>query len=346
MSTQAIPCKLVICTTGDNSLTILDTTVLTKSLDTVPSTSEVAAASTIISGLGAPTSVTCSRLGNFVAVGCVDSRKVVVVDVEKGKVEVEIDLGDKIRPDAVAAGPDLKVIAVADSEAEDLLFVTPSSSLYRERRAYGKSPVSLAVLAPEWDSAGAKKQRAVVVASAATATVACFDVSTNQEIWNDGGRADTAPRAMAFTSDDRVEFPILAMVYPDRNVVAVLDPADGTFLFEVAVGARPVAVAICRRQSEVWVVNADDNTVTVVDLVTRSATRTFPVGASPAGIVFDYEDRWAYVTNSGDNTLSMILVTRAPNVHAVVPVGNRPTGIATAIVPTSKEEEEEAPAFD
>jgi YVTN family beta-propeller protein len=107
----------------------------------------------------------------------------------------------------------------------------------------------------------------------------------------------------------------------------------------VAVGARPVAVAINTATGVAVVVNQDANSATLLDLSTL-ATATVPVGAVPSGVAVDNERNLAIVVNSGGKTISVINLATG-TVSATVPVppfdaeSDAPTPHAVGINPLS-----------
>ena len=66
------------------------------------------------------------------------------------------------------------------------------------------------------------------------------------------------------------------------NSVAVIDTNTNRVVGQVAVGARPSAIAF--GSGSLWVANLDDQTVSRVDPTSLRTLRTIPVGAAPTGV--------------------------------------------------------------
>ncbi|GAA2790544.1 beta-propeller fold lactonase family protein [Mycolicibacterium pallens] len=94
-------------------------------------------------------------------------------------------------------------------------------------------------------------------------------------------------------------------------------------------GNFPVAVAVSRDGSHVYVANSTDGSVSVVDASTDAVTGTIPVGAGPEQMAISPDGTRLYVTNGGSNTVSVIN-TSTNTVVNTVPVGTRPQGIAVS----------------
>ena len=63
----------------------------------------------------------------------------------------------------------------------------------------------------------------------------------------------------------------------NADVVLHIDPADGSILSEIAVGARPRFLAV--GEGSVWVLNEDDGTVSRIDPTTDTVIATIPVSS-------------------------------------------------------------------
>jgi DNA-binding SARP family transcriptional activator len=97
-------------------------------------------------------------------------------------------------------------------------------------------------------------------------------------------------------------------VPPDS--VAVIDPQRARVVGHVAVGRRPVALAI--GHGSVWVANTDDGTVSRIDPERREVIRTIGIGAPAVDLAVATDAVW--VANGSDGTVSRI----DPSADAVV----------------------------
>jgi YVTN family beta-propeller protein len=92
----------------------------------------------------------------------------------------------------------------------------------------------------------------------------------------------------------------LIAVAPDA--VAVLDPKTNRVIDAVAVGSRPVALAV--GENAVWVANADDGTVSRIDPESREVVKVIGVGAPVSDIAAGEGSVW--VANGSEGTLARI----------------------------------------
>jgi DNA-binding SARP family transcriptional activator/streptogramin lyase len=86
------------------------------------------------------------------------------------------------------------------------------------------------------------------------------------------------------------------------NSVAVIDHDSGKVVGDVAIGGRPVSVAI--GEGAVWVTNADDGTVTRIDPKTYEVVKTIGLGADVNYVVVGFGSVW--VAGGNDETLFRI----------------------------------------
>lgn len=90
-------------------------------------------------------------------------------------------------------------------------------------------------------------------------------------------------------------------VVVNANSLAVLDPVNGRVVGDIAVGTRPVAVAV--GYGGVWVANADDATVSRIDAKTHTV-HTIGVGAEVSDLTTGFGSVW--VANGNDGTITQI----------------------------------------
>lgn len=91
------------------------------------------------------------------------------------------------------------------------------------------------------------------------------------------------------------------------NGVTQQNPAFGTILNTIAVGATPQGVAVSQPFGFAVVANNGDGTASIVNLLTNSlSVPSVKTGTSPAGVAIDDATGAAIVTNTGSNTVSEI----------------------------------------
>ena len=94
------------------------------------------------------------------------------------------------------------------------------------------------------------------------------------------------------------------------NTVTVLDVVNVRLDRELAVGQKPVAVAVSPTRNEVYVVNSGDadgqGTVSVINAENNTVVGAINVHSQPVSIEIDSAGSLAYVANSGSNTISVL----------------------------------------
>ncbi len=115
----------------------------------------------------------------------------------------------------------------------------------------------------------------------------------------------------------------------DDNVL-VIDTATNTVIGgDITVGDGPIAVAISRDGSTVYVTNDNVATVSVIDTATNTVGATISVGGFPRAVAVSPDGSTVYVANAGDDTVSVI-DTATNTVGATISVGMQPSGIAVS----------------
>jgi len=112
----------------------------------------------------------------------------------------------------------------------------------------------------------------------------------------------------------------------NSNNVSVINTETGQVAATIAVGSKPVGVAISPSQGTVYITNTGDNTVSVIDTRANLVSATINVGQGPFGIVISPDGSMVYVVNQVDNTVSVIS-TQTNTVVGKIKVGQAPAGI-------------------
>lgn len=112
--------------------------------------------------------------------------------------------------------------------------------------------------------------------------------------------------------------------------VTVFDVARGAVVGGIALGGKPVDVAITPDGGRAYVVDEARNAVLGIDTGTNGVFATIPVGKEPRGIAISPNGQAAYVTNFGDGTLSAISVAGNVVSGGPIPVGAEPEGLAVS----------------
>jgi YVTN family beta-propeller protein len=111
------------------------------------------------------------------------------------------------------------------------------------------------------------------------------------------------------------------------NTVTVLDVVDVRVERELAVGQKPVAVAVSPTRNEVYVVNSGaadgQGSVSVINAENNTVAGVINVHRQPVSIEIDSTGGLAYVANSGSNSIS-VLDLKARREIVVIGAGEEP----------------------
>ncbi len=175
--------------------------------------------------------------------------------------------------------------------------------------------------------------------------VSVIDTATNTVVGVPGGSeiaVGPTPVAIAITPDGRFAYVVNGGNATEPGGVSVIETATNTVVGvpggrEIAVGARPAAIAITPDGRFAYVVNGDSNGVSVIDTATNEvktigASTEVPVGVQPRGIAITPDGRFAYVVNRSSESVSVIDIATDQVLpldgSRQIPVGNIPRSIA------------------
>jgi YVTN family beta-propeller protein len=114
----------------------------------------------------------------------------------------------------------------------------------------------------------------------------------------------------------------------DSNQVSMVNLATSKVIgTPVAVGKKPVSVAITPDGRHAYVTNEAGKSVSVIETGLRRIVATVELGKEPFGIAITPDGKYAYVTDFADEEVSVIS-TQTNAVVKSIPVGDGPTGIA------------------
>jgi YVTN family beta-propeller protein len=120
----------------------------------------------------------------------------------------------------------------------------------------------------------------------------------------------------------------------DSNQVSMVNLATSKVIgTPVAVGKKPVSVAITPDGRHAYVTNEAGKSVSVIETGLRRIVATVELGKEPFGIAITPDGKYAYVTDFADEEVSVIS-TQTNAVVKSIPVGDGPTGVA--ISPTGR----------
>lgn len=144
-------------------------------------------------------------------------------------------------------------------------------------------------------------------------------------------RAATSSAPVAVSPDGKEAW----MVWPDGDVVAVVDTTTDQRVAAIDVPGRPSSLAITPDGKFVVVAAATANTVSVIDRATREIVQSFGeedgIGREPRHVVVSPDGGRVFVSAYvGDSVTSLIRNEARLWVEKTVPVGRRPTGMAVS----------------
>lgn len=137
--------------------------------------------------------------------------------------------------------------------------------------------------------------------------------------------------AMAFAFAIAASPAVAATAYvanSGNGTVSVLDTTSGAS-GAIAVGGKPVDVAVAPDGRHAYVVDEQRGVVIAIDTATNAVVATVAVGKEPRGIAISPNGAFAYVTNFGDGTLSAFALASGAAAGAIS-VGAEPEGVALA----------------
>lgn len=115
----------------------------------------------------------------------------------------------------------------------------------------------------------------------------------------------------------------------DDHTVSVIDLATNTIIKTIAVGDRPIGVAVSPNKAEVYITNSGGSSVSVIDIASNMLVQTITgVGNKPFGIVFNSDGSRAYVANQDISGAVSIINTDTRTVLNTINVGNYPNGLS------------------
>jgi len=158
-------------------------------------------------------------------------------------------------------------------------------------------------------------------------SVSVIDIDTNQVVSTIITVPQDNPFGLAIGKYGRFAY----VTNLSSNLVSVISTKSNTVVANVAVGSRPVGVAVTPNGAFAYVSDSalfgGLSGISVINTRTNTVVATVPVGLDPQGLAFVPGGAFAYVANQLSNTVSVIK-TATNTVVATVPVGIGPVGVA------------------
>lgn len=170
-----------------------------------------------------------------------------------------------------------------------------------------------------------------IVANLNANSVSLIDLNSNQLVLSEPIRVGGNPISVVYYPEKDVS---LVANFQD-NSVTVIDMQNKGRIRDIAVGIRPVDIAVNLQTKRAVVVNQDTNDITVLDLdktkdlASNPVVTTVTVGSRPFGAVINPNTNIAAVVSSGNKNISLVNLGDNTKFTSVVSsVGDTPTHIA------------------
>lgn len=235
-----------------------------------------------------PAGVVVSPDETKVYVANAGSNTISVVDALTNTVAATIDVGQS--PYGVAISSAGTRLYVANAASHTLSEIDAISMKVLRTIPVGKTPHGVAV-----NRTGSH----VFVSNNADNTLTVIDVATGTALAN-AIPVGLQPEGVAVFGNKAF------VANHGSNSLTIIDTANGYTATSIAIGKKPLGLAVTPNGKQVYAVNYGDRTVSVVDVETAKLVNTIAVGILPSFVAFDPAGILAYVTNQGENTVSVI----------------------------------------
>ena len=146
--------------------------------------------------------------------------------------------------------------------------------------------------------------------------------------------AGHVPLGVAFSADGREAYVLAAPALGGPGSLLRFDATTGAPLAPIAVGARPVGIAVSPDGSSIFVSNQADNSVSRIDTASAVVTGTVAVDLAPSGLAFSPDGTHVLVAHRDANTVAVLsAATGLPSASAVAVAG---APLAVAIEPQGR----------
>jgi len=228
------------------------------------------------------------------------SNTISVIDIDKSKVEKNIDVGDS--PYDVDVNPFSNRIYTSNRDSDSVSVIDGFTNKELTKVTVGDSPLGIGInLGRGW----------VYVANLDSSTITVIDAIDNHVI---------KTLKYATLPYDIVINPLTNRVYVSdlgRDRVLVLDGSNNTLVSTVPVGSKPSVLAINIQTNMIYVSNFSNDSVSVINGTSNKVETNIKVGHNPVGIAVNPRINEIYVNNLPDNTISVINGTTNKVIHNI-----------------------------
>jgi len=243
----------------------------------------------IINSGSFPIGVDINPITNKLYVANQFSNTISVIDIEKSKVEKNIDVGDS--PYDVDVNPFSNRVYTSNRDSDSVSVIDGFTNKELAKIPVGDSPLGIGInLGRGW----------VYVANLDSSTITVIDAIDNHVI---------KTLKYATLPYDIVINPLTNRVYVSdlgRDRVLVLDGSNNTLVSTVPVGSKPSVLAINIQTNMIYVSNFSNDSVSVINGTSNKVETNIKVGHNPVGIAVNPRINEIYVNNLPDNTISVI----------------------------------------
>lgn len=254
----------------------------------------------IINSGSFPIGVDINPIANKLYVANQFSNTISVIDIDKSKVEKNIDVGDS--PYDVDVNPFSNRIYTSNRDSDSVSVIDGFTNKELTKVTVGDSPLGIGInLGRGW----------VYVANLDSSTITVIDAIDNHVI---------KTLKYATLPYDIVINPLTNRVYVSdlgKDRVLVLDGSNNTLVSTVPVGSKPSVLAINIQTNTIYVSNFSNDSVSVINGTSNKVETNIKVGHNPVGIAVNPRINEIYVNNLPDNTISVINGTTNKVIHNI-----------------------------
>jgi YVTN family beta-propeller protein len=245
--------------------------------------------SPIITSGSFPIGIDINPITNKLYVANQFSNTISVIDIEKSKVETNIDVGNS--PYDVDVNPFSNRIYASNRESNTISVIDGFTNKELTDIRVGESPVGIGInLATNW----------IYVANLDSKTITVIDAIGNRVI-----------KSLKYASlpYDIIINPHTNKVYISdlgKDSVLVLEGSNNTLVSTIPVGSDPSVLAINTQTDTIYVSNFSNDSISVINGTSNKIESNINVGHNPVGIAVNPRTNKIYVSNLADNTISII----------------------------------------
>jgi YVTN family beta-propeller protein len=243
----------------------------------------------IINSGSFPIGIDINPITNKLYVANQFSNTISVIDIDKSKVEKNIDVGNS--PYDVRVNPFSNRIYASNRDSDTISVIDGFTNKELTNISVGDSPLGIGInLGRGW----------VYVANLDSNTITVIDAIDNHII-----------KTLKYASlpYDIVINPLTNKVYVSdlgKDSVLVLDGSNNTLVSTIPVGLNPSVLAINTQTNTIYVSNFSNDTVSIINGTSNKVETNIKVGNNPVGIAVNPRINKIYVNNLADNTISVI----------------------------------------